>query len=200
MLVITLDQSFFEKKAREALDSQTLEIVERYAAFDPFMREVGNVLRSDLRVLKGPSTAYLESLAGVIAIHLAKNYGSGATPTHPYVGLPPRKLHQVQAFIREHLADPIRVEQLAAAVHLSPYHFARMFKKATGQPPHTYITMQRMEHAKELLRDSDLPLVEVAASVGFQTQAHFTGVFHRYTGRTPRVYRLNCQAARFQGE
>jgi AraC family transcriptional regulator len=106
----------------------------------------------------------------------------------------------VQAFIREHLADPIRVEQLAAAVHLSPYHFARMFKKATGQPPHTYITMQRMEHAKELLRDSDLPLVEVAASVGFQTQAHFTGVFHRYTGRTPRVYRLNCQAARFQGE
>lgn len=200
VLVITLDRGFFERKAREALGSEALEIVERYAAFDPFMREIGNTLRNELRSRNVPSAAYLESLAGVIAIHLAKNYGSRANATCPYVGLSPRKLHQVQAFIREHLADPIRVEQLAAAVQLSPYHFARMFKKATGQPPHAYITMQRMERAKELLSDSDLPLVEVAGSVGFQTQAHFTGVFRRYTGLTPRVYRLNCQAARFRTE
>ena len=73
---------------------------------------------------------------------------------------------------------------------MSPCHFARMFKKATGQPPHAYITTRRMEYAKELLRESDSSLVDVAAKAGFQTQGHFTGVFHRYTGVTPRVYRL----------
>jgi AraC-like DNA-binding protein len=79
---------------------------------------------------------------------------------------------------------------------MSLYHFARMFKLATGQPPHLYITIQRIEHAKALLRDSSLPLVVVAARVGFQTQEHFTNVFHRYAGVTPRVYRLSCRSAR----
>jgi AraC-like DNA-binding protein len=51
--------------------------------------------------------------------------------------------------------------------------------------------MQRLEHAKRLLLESNLPLVEVAASAGFQTQAHFTEVFHRHTGVTPRAFRLN---------
>jgi len=104
-------------------------------------------------------------------------------------------LNRVQAFITEHFAEAIRVQQLAAAVHMSPYHFARMFKQATGQPPHFYITVQRMERAKELLSDSNLPLVDVAANVGFQTQGHFTGVFHKHTGVTPRIFRLHCQAA-----
>jgi AraC-like DNA-binding protein len=69
-----------------------------------------------------------------------------------------------------------------------------MFKKASGVPPHAYITMRRLERAKELLLESDLPLVEVAASVGFQTQAHFTEVFHKHTGVTPRAFRLNPRA------
>jgi AraC family transcriptional regulator len=77
---------------------------------------------------------------------------------------------------------------------MSTFHFARMFKQATGQPPHVYITLQRMEYAKELLRNSSLPLVDIAASVGFQTQGHFTGVFHRYAGVTPRIFRLNSRA------
>jgi AraC-like DNA-binding protein len=83
---------------------------------------------------------------------------------------------------------------------MSPFHFARMFKKATGKPPHVYITAHRMEHAKHLLSDSELPLVDVAASVGFQTQGHFTGVFRKYCGVTPRVFRLHCQAGRLQSE
>jgi len=73
---------------------------------------------------------------------------------------------------------------------MSPFHFARMFKLATGLAPHAYITRQRMGRARDLLATTDLPLLEVAARVGYQTQAHFTGVFHRYVGTTPRVYRL----------
>jgi AraC family transcriptional regulator len=74
-----------------------------------------------------------------------------------------------------------------------------MFKQATGQPPHVYITSQRMDQAKNLLGNSELSLVEVAASVGYQTQAHFTGVFHKQIGVTPRAFRMNCRAERRAG-
>jgi AraC-like DNA-binding protein len=87
-----------------------------------------------------------------------------------------------------------RVRELADAVHMSPYHFARMFKQSTGHPPHLYITWQRMDRAKQLLAQSSLPLAEVATRVGYQTQAHFTGVFHRRVGTTPRAYRLRCRS------
>ena len=76
---------------------------------------------------------------------------------------------------------------------MSPFHFARMFKASMGRPPHEYITLQRMERAKRLLGTSDIPLVQVATLVGYQTQAHFTGVFHRRVGMTPRTYRVGSR-------
>jgi AraC family transcriptional regulator len=191
LIAIALDQTFFENKVREATGSRAPELVERYAALDPFITAIGNTLRSQFQMGSAPSRAYLESLAGVLAIHLAANYGRQRTAISAFIGLPPHKLSRVQTFINEHFGESIAVQQLAAVVHMSPYHFARMFKKATGQSPHAFITMRRLERAKELLLDSDLPLVEVAASVGFQTQAHFTEVFHKHTGVTPRAFRLS---------
>ena len=101
----------------------------------------------------------------------------------------------VQAFVRDHVSEVLQVERLAAEVHMSQYHFARMFKHATGQSPHLYVVMERVSHAKALLQQTDLPLLEVAEQSGFRTQGHFTGVFRRYTGTTPRVFRLACRAA-----
>jgi AraC family transcriptional regulator len=195
MVAVSLDQAFFAIRVREALGC-TREVVERYAAIDPFLRGIGNVLKSAFRVMRRPSAAYLESLANVIAIHVAANYDRHECAAAGFSGLAPHKLQRVLAFIEERLADSIRVRELASAVHMSPYHFARMFKQATGQPPHLYITSQRMDQAKHLLGSSDLSLVEVAASVGYQTQAHFTGVFHRHVGLTPRAFRMNCRAER----
>ncbi|MDN8618073.1 helix-turn-helix domain-containing protein [Variovorax ginsengisoli] len=117
-----------------------------------------------------------------------------AAPTKAVsVGLAAHKMRSVRKFISEHLGETIRVEQLADAVHLSPFHFARMFKQSTGQSPHLHVLLQRIERAKELLAGTDSPIVEVAADVGFRTQGHFTGVFHRYTGFTPKVFRLNAR-------
>jgi len=114
---------------------------------------------------------------------------SGQSP-RPRSGLAPHRLQRVLACIETRLAEPIQVRELADEIHMSPFHFARMFKLSTGHAPHAYITRQRMDRAKSLLATTQLPLLEVAARVGYQTQAHFTGVFHRYVGTTPRVYRL----------
>jgi transcriptional regulator GlxA family with amidase domain len=137
---------------------------------------------------------YARLLAEVIALDLGlrghSGLGDGAVLPHLHFGLPPSKLVRVQEFIDEHLADTIRVAELAAVVHMSAFHFARLFKQATGRSPHAYLTILRVDRAKALLRDERLALVHIAAAVGFQTQGHFTEVFHRHAGITPRRYRL----------
>lgn len=120
----------------------------------------------------------------------------GSEPTlHPVLrgGLAPHKLQKVLLYIEERLSEPVGVRELALHVHMSPFHFARRFKQAVGTPPHAYITQERMERAKRLLARSNLPLIEVATRVGYRTQAHFTGVFHRYVGTTPRSYRVGAR-------
>lgn len=109
-------------------------------------------------------------------------------------GLPSYKLRRALDFIQSRIDQPILLEQIAAAVALSPFHFHREFKRSTGMTPHQYIVRVRMERAKTLLSGSDMPLAEVAAQVGFADQSHFSSTFRRATSMTPRSYR-NANAA-----
>lgn len=195
LIVISLDPGYFASRVQEAFGGPR-ELVERFGASDPFLRGVGNVLRGGFCSQRAPTQSYLESLASVIAIHVAANYDRRDGRTSAFSGLAPHKLQRVLDHIEQHLAEAIHVRELAQVVHMSPYHFARMFKQATGQPPHVYITAQRMDQAKNLLGNSELSLVQVASSVGYQTQAHFTGVFHKHVGITPRTFRLKYRSER----
>ena len=104
-------------------------------------------------------------------------------------GLPSYKLRRATEFIDAHLREAIHLEQVAAAAQVSPYHFHRQFKKATGMTPHQFIVSRRIEVAKRLLTASDLPIIEVAAQAGFMDQSHFTTTFRKLTSMTPRNYR-----------
>ena len=85
---------------------------------------------------------------------------------------------------------------MAAAAHLSVYHFARQFKAATGLPPHQYVVMRRVERAKQLLQGGDdLSLAEVAACAGFSDQSQFTHHFKRIVGVTPGQFRTPARIA-----
>ena len=193
LIAISIDRAFFDMRVRDAFGVDR-DVGESYGALDPFLRGFCNSLRAAFRTNEPPAPAYLESMAGAIAAHVATHYHRALGAAAPCAGLAPHKLQRVLACIEERLAEPIQVKELASLVHMSPFHFARMFKLATGHPPHAYITAQRMERAKKLLADSDLSLVEVAARVGYQTQAHFTGVFHHHVGTTPRVFRVGSRA------
>ena len=118
---------------------------------------------------------------------LPDRFGSSADV--PRGGLPRHKLRRVVDFIQAHIDQPIHLDELAAAAAVSPFHFHRQFKKATGITPHHYIRQMRIERAKELLSGSELPLVEVAAQVGYSDQSHFTSTFSKMTSVTPRRYR-----------
>jgi AraC-like DNA-binding protein len=110
--------------------------------------------------------------------------------------LPQARRRAVVEYVEEHLDVDLSLEQMAAVARLSPYHFARQFKRATGLPPYQYVIMRRVERAKELLQaGADLPLAEVAAHAGFSDQSHFCHHFKRVVGVTPGQFRTPARIA-----
>jgi AraC family transcriptional regulator len=81
------------------------------------------------------------------------------------------------------------LEEIAAAAFLSPFHFARLFKKLTGASPHAYLATLRVARAQALLAETDLSISEVSERVGYSSPSHFTKAFRQATGLAPRAYR-----------
>ncbi|UVF22632.1 AraC family transcriptional regulator (plasmid) [Microvirga terrae] len=104
-------------------------------------------------------------------------------------GLVKWRFGRVERYIREHLHRNITLPELALAAGLSRMHFAKQFKVAMGLRPHEYVLGKRIELAKSLMLNPDVPLVDVAMSAGFQSQSHFTTVFRRLVGETPHRWR-----------
>jgi AraC family transcriptional regulator len=109
--------------------------------------------------------------------------------------LPHRKLRTVIEYIMENLEGSPRLEQMAAVAQLSPSHFMRQFKAATGLAPHQYVIARRVERAQHLLKsDDEVALAEVAVRVGFADQSHFSVHFKRIVGVTPRQFRISKES------
>jgi AraC family transcriptional regulator len=94
-------------------------------------------------------------------------------------------------YIEAHLAERISLAELAAIVRLSPYHFARTFKRTFGMPPHRYHLARRVERAKILLAQPTSSITEIAYGLGFGEASSFSRIFRQFAGRTPSSYRRN---------
>ncbi|WP_035699185.1 MULTISPECIES: helix-turn-helix domain-containing protein [Bradyrhizobium] len=99
------------------------------------------------------------------------------------------RLKRVMQYVDDNLDAKVTLQHLAAVAGLSRMHFAAQFRAAVGMRPHDYLLKRRIERAQELLQRSDISLVDIALTVGFQTQAHFTTVFKRFAGDTPYQWR-----------
>ena len=82
---------------------------------------------------------------------------------------------------------------MAAQAGLTPSHFCRVFKRATGVTPHQYVMKARLDRARDLLGQSDLSIAQVAEMTGFTSQSHFTRAFRQYAGDTPSGWRHTVQ-------
>jgi AraC family transcriptional regulator len=105
------------------------------------------------------------------------------------VGLVDRRIRRAIELMHAHLDRELPLEEIAAAAYLSPFHFARLFKKLTGASPHAYLATLRNARAQTLLAETDLSISEVSARVGYSSSSHFTKAFRQATGLTPSAFR-----------
>jgi AraC-like DNA-binding protein len=100
-----------------------------------------------------------------------------------------RTVRLAKDYIADHKSDPIKLDQIARALHISPSHFCRKFKLETGLTFVGYVNRVRVEQAKILLHNKNLRVTEVAYDVGFQSLAHFNRTFRKLVGISPTEYR-----------
>jgi AraC-like DNA-binding protein len=157
---------------------------------DPDIERLALSLLRVSELEEGVAAIYLDGITSAIVARLASRGSPAcAAPERRNSGLVQWRLKRVTQYIDNNLGNPIRLDDLARCSGLSRMHFAAQFRAATGSRPHDYVLRRRIEHAQHMLRHSSLSLVDVALSVGFQTQAHFTTMFRRFVSETPGRWR-----------
>ncbi len=162
---------------------------------DPLIERIARAVQAEMLDPAPAGKMLVETLASALGVQILRQHSNLVRVSVPLPSvrgaLDPRRLRRVKEYIEAHLSEDLSVEMLANKAYLSPFHFARAFKTATGTSPHRYLTDRRIEHAKVLIAEGRLPLVEIADLCGFSSQAHLTRWFKRIVGTTPGAYRTN---------
>lgn len=192
LLFLTLSQQVVSQTAQELTDKDPsrLALVHCFGFQDPLLTQIGLALWRELDQDATAGKLYAQAAARMLAVHLVQHYSSlQMVNQQSSRGLSPLQLKHLVDFLLAHLNEDLSLEVLAAHVGLSASHFAHQFREATGESPHQFVLRQRIERAKHLLQETDLPLVAIAADCGFANQSHLTQAFRRSLNLTPRVYR-----------
>ncbi|MDM9379098.1 AraC family transcriptional regulator [Chlorogloeopsis sp. ULAP01] len=189
-IVISLDAELFDRVSYDTIDLQRYEIIPHFASPDPLIQHIGLALKSELESVNTGSILYIDSLAVTLCLHLLKKYSKflAAIPTYSE-GLSQIRLRKAIEYIDENLDQDLSLVEIADVVQMSMYHFSRLFKQSTGLSPHQYVTNCRIEKAKRLLARTEEAINQISQQVGFQNQSHFTNVFRKHIGITPKAYR-----------
>ncbi|HKZ81456.1 MAG TPA: AraC family transcriptional regulator [Pyrinomonadaceae bacterium] len=127
-----------------------------------------------------------------ILVHLLRHYSNMRLSNElelSRVGIIDRRIRRAVELMHAQLNQELSLKEIAAASYLSPFHFARLFKKLTGTTPHAYLADLRLAQAQVLLADSDLSITEISSRVGYASASHFSKAFRQTTGMTPRAFR-----------
>lgn len=193
ILQVYLRRSILEQVAAEMYggDPRRMDVVPRFAIRDPLLEQLAIAVLEALQEGAPGGGIYIDTLAQMMAARLAHVHATRARAPRPLSsgGMTPWRIRRLADFIETNLDGDLSLEALAGQVNLSPLYLTRTFKSAFGEPPHQYILQRRIERAKELLRDTELPVVEVALATGFSSQSHLSHWFQRLVGVSPGAYR-----------
>ena len=133
---------------------------------------------------------FLDSVEQAIAVALINGHAVGRRPVQMHRGgLGSARLRRIRELVDANMDADLSLDEIAQSVELSTAHFARMFRKSTGETPHQFVLRQKIERAKAMLRDRATRVLDVAVACGFKTQQHFAQVFRDVCGVSPTEYR-----------
>jgi AraC-like DNA-binding protein len=151
--------------------------------FSRTLRLLDSVLSKAGAAVPGPAFVVFAGDAATAPVH------QRTKSAPPRGGLAPGVKRRICELIDRDYSKALLLSDLAEIAKLSAYHFARAFKQSLGIPPHRYLLERRIAAAADLVRNSDRCLSDIALEVGFSDQSHFTRLFVRHMGETPRDFR-----------
>lgn len=190
-LLVRLELPLLQRAFEEVFgkDAGHVKLQDVSGFIDPELSSLMELTCGELKRRKA-SPLFVQGIAQAIAIHLARNYAVLVKNSHKTSSsLPGYKMQQVTDWITEHLAEEFNLARLAALVGLSKFHFNRLFKSALGVSPSHYQITLRLNAARQLLRETDKSIMDVALDVGYTNPSHFARLFQRETGLSPSEYR-----------
>lgn len=176
----------------ETADPDRIELIPTFATQKPdrLIHGIGLAIQDYLINNPDSYSIYIEHLNNALTAHLLQNYCNIKPTFREYSGgLASHKLKLATDYINDNLGHNIKLIDLANLLDLSQYYFSHLFRESTGLSPYRYIIRQRVEKAKRLLKHSNLPIVDIAQSCGFNSQSQMTQHFRKQTGMTPKKYR-----------
>jgi AraC family transcriptional regulator len=191
-IVLRLAPAYLEKVAAEhAGEAESARLQDNFGTRDAHVE--GIALRL-LRAVAAEDTAtriYVESLTTQLSLHLLRRYTESEKPGTKKLSaaLSQHKVRRAVEHIEAHLGEDLTLCDIARELAMSPGHFAHAFRQTVGIPPHQYVVNRRIERAKSLLRDSDMPISHIAQRIGCSNPSCFSFLFRRATGVTPGGYR-----------
>ena len=191
-IIITLDPDKCEKFAQTELgillSSEQLKDLPQF--LDEDITQSGIQLKDSLQCELG-SQVMFESYARIFLTKLILKYGLQQDEYDFSKSFTARHYKQVLDYIAVNYGKNILLEDMAAEASLSPSHFARLFKQTISQSPYQFLMSYRIEQAKKMLDNPNKLIVDIAFNCGFSDQAHFSRVFKKIAGITPKKYRQN---------
>jgi len=194
MLLLYLRPLFVRSAARELNFSYNeIGLTPQIGFRDKHISHIAMSLLHELNEANVVGRLYADSLATGLAIQLVRRYSSLKDVHVGHGGMAPHKLRQAIALIDHCLSDEqegrVALRTVARAVRMSYFHFSRAFKQSMGMTATNYIAERRIERAKKMLEETELPISEIALRSGFSSQSHFTTAFRRLAGNTPKAFR-----------
>lgn len=180
-----------QRAMAELHGTNDFELLRANHVYDPQIGHIGYALINECENGFMSGQLFGESLALALVSRLMFKFSSRAVQLDDPLakGLPLWRLRQVKQYIEDNLNANLCMADIASVAHMSEFHFSRLFKQSTGYSPYRYIVSRRVQRGRELLAKTALPLYEVSEKLGFGDQSHFTTVFKKNVGMTPKQFR-----------
>ncbi len=169
-------------------DPAAQTLIERVGLRDPLLAQLCAALAGMLAQATPAESVAAQTAVQLVLAHILRHQSARGAPAAQPQRLSAPQLQRVVDYIQANLTQPLTLEALATQAGYSPYHFARLFRAATGASPYQFVLRQRVEGAQQLLREGRLPLLGIALACGFASQSHMTRHFRQQLGVTPGTY------------
>ncbi len=190
ILAIEEDRLLNATRILSERDKKSLVFLNTYNVEDNVLKHFIELFVLEMRAKGRNQSSYLESLLASFAEYFLKNYSNYLdAPDQEVSRLSETNLDTIKKMILEEISEKIMIEDMAAEIGMSKFHFLREFKKTTGETPYQFVLKVRLSEAERLLIESNSKISDIAYELGFNDQSHFTNAFRKAKGISPQSFR-----------